>query len=249
MKPVSKFSIVVTVIALIAISLIVVTYRNQTHIDQTPLPTPTPSVGSWPSHEVDKKTISDSNQYYDIEIEYPVTSDAAINNTFATFAEDQVKQFKDDTAWVTDPSIGSAAEGTLSLSVSYVELQSSMADSYVFTIATYTGGAHGLQVTKVFTFTDKGTPITLENLFIDQKKGLEVVAAFVQKELTKKNISDADWIKDGAAATPENYQNFVVSDEGVTFMFDPYQVAPYAAGIQKILVPHSVLKPVINPKL
>lgn len=246
MKPVSKFSIILTIIAVIIIGWVVFTHQNPTGpvvID----PNTQPVTVSWPSVEVDKKTISDENQYYTIDVTYPVTKDVAINDKFKAFAEDQIVQFKEDTAWVMDPAIESAAEGTLSLTIDYREERSTHADNYIFTISTYTGGAHGLQITKTFAFDAVGTPIMQSDLFANPDTGLKAVAAFVQKEIEKKKISDAEWIKDGAGATPDNYQSFIISDAGVTFIFDPYQVAPYAAGTQNILVPFTVFK--ASPKL
>lgn len=248
MKPVSKFSIIITVIALIVIGWVVFTHHDRAANPITTPDTVTPSA-SWPSVEVDHKTISDSNQYYSIDAMYPVTKDTGINDQFKAFAEDQIAQFKDDTSWVTDPSIDSASKGSLSLDVSYREERSGIADNYIFTIATYTGGAHGLQATRTFSFDQYGAPIALSDLFSSTDAGLKTIATFVQAELIKKNVADAATIKDGAAPTKENYQNFFVTDAGVSFIFDPYQVAPYSAGTQTILVPVSVFKKLANPTL
>jgi hypothetical protein len=248
MKPVSTFSIILTVIAVIGIGWVVFTYKDRqaNPINTTGEVAPSPTA-SWPSVEVDKRTISDENQYYTIDVTYPVTKDVAINDKFKAFVEDQIAQFKEDTAWVLDPAIESAAEATLSLTIDYREERSTHADNYIFTISTYTGGAHGLQITKTFAFDAVGTSIMQGDLFANPDTGLKAVATFVQKEIEKKKISDAEWIKDGAGATPDNYQSFIISDAGVTFIFDPYQVAPYAAGTQNILVPFTVFK--ANPKL
>jgi hypothetical protein len=106
-----------------------------------------------------------------------------------------------------------------------------------------------LQATHTFAFDATGAPITLNDIFSNPDAGLKDVALFVQKEIEKKKISDLQWIKDGAAPIQDNYQTFVVGDTGITFIFDPYQVAPYAAGVQNILVPFSVFKSNTNTKL
>ncbi len=53
-------------------------------------------------------------------------------------------------------------------------------------------------------------------------------------------------INDGTAPTEANFQNFIVTDSGVTFIFDPYQVAPYSSGTQTVEVPLSVFKSVAS---
>jgi hypothetical protein len=240
--------LIITLIGLVLIAG-AIWYVNKGQRVTNPAPVSTDTTSQWPSKEITKQTISEENQYYTISAAYPQTGSDRITRELQAFVEDQIAQFKSDTAWVTDPSLDSAAAGSLSLSVDYREVVSSYADTYVFTVSTYTGGAHGLQVTRTFAYDKLGTPIALNTLFANPDTGLAKVAAFVQGELTKKDISDPQWIKDGAAATAENYQSFIISDEGVTFVFDPYQVAPYAAGTQNILVPFAVFKPLANPEL
>ena len=246
----SKIQVIFTMVVLIALVGWFVSIRTK-HVP-APAPTPEPTdVASvdWPSLEVKKETLTDSNQYYSIDAAYPVTKDPRISDAIKSFINDQITQFKSDTAWAMDPSIESASEGTLSLTIDYTEQKATRADNYVFDISTYTGGAHGLAISHTFSYDKNGKLINLADLFTNGLAGLKTVAPFVQGEITKKNISDPQWIKDGAVATAENYQSFVISDEGITFIFDAYQVAPYAAGTQKILVPVSVFKTIANPDL
>ncbi|HXR98967.1 MAG TPA: RsiV family protein, partial [Pyrinomonadaceae bacterium] len=51
----------------------------------------------------------------------------------------------------------------------------------------------------------------------------------------------------GAAAKADNYQGWTITKRGLGIYFDPYQVGPYAAGPQFVLVPYSDLKDLINP--
>lgn len=246
-----KIQIIFTMIILIAlVGWFVVVRTKHVPVVETPAAVTQP-VGEteWPSLETKKQTISDSNQYYSIDAAYPATKDPRISSSMKAFIDDQITQFKSDTSWAIDPATSSAAEGSLSLGINYTEQKSTRADNYIFDISTYTGGAHGLEVNKTFSYDKNGKLINLADLFTNGEAGLKTIAPFVQSEITKKNISDPDWIKDGAAATAENYQSFVIADDGITFIFDAYQVAPYAAGTQKILVPVSVFKSIANPDL
>ena len=249
----SKSHIIITVLAILAIIGIFLyrVYKSPTpSVSVVETPTETPASTQWGSQEIKSETLNESNQYYTITAEYPVTKDPGIAATLKAFASDAVAQFKDDVAWVMDPGAGaSASDGSLSLDISYREQKTSALETYIFSITTYTGGAHGLQVTKTFTYNKDSKAIGVLDLFSNGQKGLDTVATFVQGEITKKKISDAAWIKDGAAPTVDNYKNFVVGDDGITFIFDAYQVAPYAAGIQNILVPTSVFASFANKAL
>jgi hypothetical protein len=57
----------------------------------------------------------------------------------------------------------------------------------------------------------------------------------------------ADQIKDGAGPRSDNYGAWTITRKGLWITFDPYQVAPYAAGPQHVLVLYSALKPIVKP--
>jgi hypothetical protein len=60
-------------------------------------------------------------------------------------------------------------------------------------------------------------------------------------------VEDNDWIEKGAAAELSNYDNWAITKKGLRITFDPYQVGPYAAGPQQVVVPYSALKEIIKP--
>ncbi len=246
-KP-SVISILITIVVVGLVVWLVMVGKHRTP-DPAAVPSPSDQVASWPSLQVRKEILRQDNQYYAITAEYPVTRDARTSDILKAFVEDQIAQFIEDTSWVMDPSIDSSSRGVLSLDITYQETIATRANTYVFTIASYTGGAHGLQATRTYAFNEKGEVITLEKLFTNGAKGLETIATFVERELVKKNISDASWIAEGTRPVTDNYQNFVIIDNGVTFIFDAYQVAPYSAGTQSILVPTSAFKGIANPEL
>ncbi len=124
-----------------------------------------------------------------------------------------------------------------------------MVQNYVFDVNSYTGGAHGLQFRKTFSFNKEGQLLTLANLFSNGLDGLTDFSKLVQKELMKREGANAEWIADGAAPREENYRSFVVTDTGVTILFDPYQVAPYSDGAIDIAIPSTLFTKIANPEL
>jgi hypothetical protein len=51
-------------------------------------------------------------------------------------------------------------------------------------------------------------------------------------------MSNADWLKQGAGPEEENYSVFLINpDNSITFYFGDYQVAAYAAGNFKVIYP------------
>ena len=58
-------------------------------------------------------------------------------------------------------------------------------------------------------------------------------------------LDDAS-IESGAGATAGNYENWTITKKGLGIIFDAYQVGPYAAGPQYVLVPYPALKEMID---
>ncbi len=200
--------------------------------------------GAWPSEEIRSEVVKDSGRGYTITATYPVTASDAITTYFRTFVDETIIQFKADTAWVAD--IENPEENAVALDITYTREKGTIADNYVFLLAMYTGGAHGLQATKTFTFIPDGTPVTIDMLFTNNAEGLKTIAPLAQKELMSRDFAEEGWVTDGTAPSEQNYKNFIITDAGLTFIFDPYQVAPYSEGTQKVTIPLGAFKKIAN---
>ena len=215
--------------------------------DTQPTPATTPIVStSWPADEVKKVQIKDSGTGYTINVFYPQTKSDVISGYMHDFATDQIIQFKQDTAWTTDPNLPKDTVLDTSLSIDYTSEKSPTVETYIFTVSSDTGGAHPLTTTRTFSYVKEGTPLTLDTLFTNKAKGIAALSTYAIDYLEKKAVSDNAWIKDGAGPTEDNYQTFSVEDGNLFIYFDPYQVAPYSDGLQKVVVPFSALTPYLS---
>lgn len=200
---------------------------------------------SWPSQRIDDIKIKENDKYYEINAVYPKTQSDSISLYFKNYIEEQITQFKDDTSWINE--IESDTNTKLTLDIKYDFIESSNAQNYVFSTYSYTGGAHGLQIRKTFSFNQEGQLLTISNLFKNGFDGLKTFSVLVQKELLNKEEVNPEWVKDGAAPKDENYKSFIVTDTGVKILFDPYQVAPYSAGNIDIAIPIKDFRDIANP--
>ena len=92
---------------------------------------------------------------------------------------------------------------------------------------------------------DKGKDIILDEIFLPNSNYLQFISQYCVAELSKRDIG-FDGFHQGADPTAENYRNWNVSDKGLVITFDEYQVAPYAAGPQTVIIPYGVLGSLIN---
>jgi hypothetical protein len=207
------------------------------------------------------KQIKESNKklMYDIDARYPQITGGG-NPNFEKFNQavrapvlKEVAGFKKEMA----PAEGEEPrpEGSMGsdLTVSYeVALAQDDLISVVFSIGSYyQGAAHPNTNSEVVNYDLKnGKQLKLADLFKPGAKYLQAIASYciadLKKQAKDKGLTDEE-IQNGAAPNAKNYLNWTITRKGLGINFDAYQVGPYAAGPQYVLVPYSALKDVINP--
>lgn len=90
--------------------------------------------------------------------------------------------------------------------------------------------------------------LLLEDILKDPQSDLEFIANYAIKILKTKNLGTTNFIEEGAAPKFKNYQDWNFTDKGLLIVFDPYQVAAYVYGPQKIMIPYSKLEGHIKSK-
>jgi len=138
--------------------------------------------------------------------------------------------------------------------------------SYVFTTYEYTGGANGNIKVNTFTFNNDGQ-VLIDNIlnFTDNNNDIALTRVLAEKALSNKDDSfvkdmlytglGLDYLKaDGITLDknkcncdgfffPSNFQNFIIKDEGMTFIFNKYQISAGVAGTPEISLDWKNLSP------
>jgi len=116
----------------------------------------------------------------------------------------------------------------------------------------YMGGLHGLEVKNFINFDLlNGKRITENDLFINgyAEKLKEIIKTCI-KEQSKiddkiqpiSNLEDTDYWVD--AIKPNN--NFYISDEGINYLFNPFEIAPYSLGQTEVIISYFKLKEILK---
>ncbi len=97
-----------------------------------------------------------------------------------------------------------------------------------------------------------GKKLALADFFKPKSNCLSVISNYCIKNLKEQSkkadaMLDDEQIKSGAGPALDNYKACAITKKGLWVTFNPYQVGPYAAGPQYVLVPYAVLKDLINP--
>ncbi len=211
--------------------------------------------------EIASKSIKESNKKlrYEIEAKYPQLTGSAnpnfekFNQAARALVSKEVSDFKKGMQPEGDDELEPPSDesGGSDLSVSYtVSLAQDDLVSIKFDVSNYeAGAAHPHPYSHVLNYDLKnGKQLKLSDLFKPGARFLQTIATYCIADL-KKQAKDlpVDQIESGAAAKSENYSSWTITRRGLGINFDAYQVGPYAAGPQFVLVPYSTLKDLINP--
>lgn len=116
-----------------------------------------------------------------------------------------------------------------SLDLDYKQYESESIVSYVVQGYEYTGGAHGNVIVKSFNYSkDNGKLLGLDDIISDIDS-LQEFSELAQQELTVE-------YQEGISAHEENWSVWYAHNEGITFVFQPYQIASYAVGQQEFSI-------------
>ncbi len=128
-------------------------------------------------------------------------------------------------------------------------------DEELFVISTdfytFTGGAHGYYST-VYENYDRvsGKLITLNDLFEPEyeQRLNEIGEDYLKRTLEipkNQTLNDAGFIIENNDFKMND--NFALTKEGITFIFNPYEIAPYAMGQQEFTIPYHALQTIAKP--
>ncbi len=111
----------------------------------------------------------------------------------------------------------------------------------------YTGAAHPGDASQTATFDlATGRMLTLADLFAPNADYLTPISKYCIAQLGMRDIGFQGF-ELGATATLQNYRNWNITAGGLMITFDEYQVAPYAAGPQTVLIPYKELAQILRP--
>lgn len=152
-----------------------------------------------------------------------------------------------DDPYAFGPPIPSTWEVTWNARFASEALVSLEFDVYVY----YTGAAHpnSHTFTLNWAMADRRA-LELGDLFRDGTAWVDVVSERAIERIGESMGEWAvgnEWVRNGAGPDPANFASWTIDPAGLRIVFDPYQVAPYAAGPQTVTIPWDALVEVLEP--
>lgn len=113
----------------------------------------------------------------------------------------------------------------------------------------YSGGPHGMYTTE-FTNLNLSTlqPILLDELFVEDYQETLTELLWYQLALdngveTRDELEEMGYATTGELAPTEN---FYISEDGITFYYNVYEIAPYSMGPTQITLSYNMLEYILN---
>jgi hypothetical protein len=112
------------------------------------------------------------------------------------------------------------------------------------------GGAHGLETRNYYNFNlTTGKLITEKDLYIDNYKSAltQLIKKRIVEESTEiKTLADLEESIFWTDSIKPN-GNFYITDESINYVFNPYEIAPYAFGETEITLTFDRIKSILKP--
>jgi hypothetical protein len=190
---------------------------------------------------------SSEKPLYEIHGQVPVVKDPSaekLNPLLKKAVTEELDGFKKNfTDWEIPPEMAKA------VSFMWVRYDVPMVTPQIASVRFYVdyymaGAAHPNHYFKVVNYDlGKGRTVTEKNLFKDLPKALTSLSKLCKTSLDKP---DFPLFEEGLEPKEDNFKNWNLTENGLRLSFDPYQVAPYAAGPQEVLIPYGELHSLAN---
>lgn len=203
------------------------------------------------------KSINENNQEekWNIEVSYPEVAGASqvaeINGLIKIEVEKHIVAFK--TAMTDWDASGSPIEASSYLWVNYqpITLSSDLVSLYFIVSDYYAGAAHPNARSFSINYSlAEQKVLDLNSLFkVGEEEYLgkisELAKVGLEEEFANRDMEASLMFEEGIAPTAENFDNFNLTDSGIMFNFDQYQVAAYAAGSFNVFITYEELSDIL----
>lgn len=214
---------------------------------------------------IQTKTINEKNPTgrYTLDIQYPeitgfkdLSVEKVVNEKIAYLVTDQVEDFKKNV--LASGTYAKENDFMSGLDIRY-EIAQAHEDivSLSLQVSSFAAGAaHPNNYNLTFNYqpssASENKELTLSHLFKEDSNYLDKLSEISRQDLNnqfKDEPEMTELIKPGTEPVADNFKNFVLKKGTLVLIFDPYQVAPYAAGTRTVSISKDKIKNILIPNI
>lgn len=256
-KDYAKYMMIGVFLLLIIIVFILLSNNKTSKISDNTLKQDTNLAESNKSIIASTKAIKEDsdNLKYILNIEYPeiiginnLDIQNKINKKIKDNIDNSIKDFKKNVNEYDSDDIPIEQKSGLWIKYKYYKSLEDVISIVLSKSEYYKGAAHPNNNDFIYNFNlSTGDIIEFDDLFINNSDYLKYISDYVTRELDIR-FQEYGWFKEGALPKKENYQFFIINKGFITFVFNPYQVGPYAIGVVEVNILNKDLKDVLKPE-
>ncbi len=186
----------------------------------------------------------EDTEEYNIEIYYPLSKYDKLNNSVNKYIEQYLNVLNEEVEEKKKNNVNQDIQYMLDINFNYYTYLNYI--SFVFYATVFNGGAHPNTYIHTIVY-DKNNDniIDIDTLIKKDKNVLDNMSKISYDELYDneriKGMGTYEMLEYGTKATKENFENFVLTADGVMIFFEKYQVAPYVSGEFTVTIPYDKL--------
>jgi len=200
------------------------------------------------------KTIRYKDEYAEVNMKIPVIEglkNTGLMDQLNQEFEQKALEFKRETEKTVKEVVEEAKKEGYPIRTGsvYTEYEAKINDNKTMSISVtyyqFTGGAHGYNYMETINLDLVNEKVlSLKELFDGSDDYLQVLTDEILKEMEKeKDYLFPETLTDFKATDD---LKFYLTDDGIVFYFDPYEIAPYVRGIAEYKIPYDSLRDVLN---
>jgi hypothetical protein len=196
---------------------------------------------------------TDETDLYKITYNLSGITDENVKPDIERWVSDRVSQFKSESGFANftaedKETLGFNRGMKYTLDFTYELKESKKIDTYIIRSAVFTGGAHGnLEILTFHYEKETGRRISLSDVFTKRPSVFLPVLESLGKSFLELNYEDVAFYE-GLAPEPVNWATWYAKDDALVFIFQTYQVVPWAYGTPELKVNIEDLTEIINLK-
>ena len=175
------------------------------------------------------ESIIRKNEEVDINVYYPVTKNAKVNNMIKEKIDSYISKLEEINSF----------DDLKRLDISFEKYKSGDYISLKFNVSSSTGITHKTE--EIFTIVYCNDEIIdIDTLVKSNPNLIENLYTICKEELLKdekfKKYSNIEWLNRGLLKNKNTFSNFIFDNNNMIVIFNPYVVAPYVAGTFEIKI-------------
>ncbi len=172
------------------------------------------------------------------------TFNVAVNEWILDLEEQYIAYFEETVSLYEEDLF--PQESWLSLDYSIPIFQDDLISVYIAYVSYITGAAHPGHHSRTYNYDLRtGRFLRLEDLFLPEADELAVMIPLVEDALIQRDIG---YWEGSVEKTMTGCENWNLLPDGLRINFDEYDVAPYAAGPQSVIIPWADLAFILDPE-